>query len=99
MDIMLSNWITANKPKLESLGVCIDNITNENIGYDNNSVSFDLQYNSKLARITLNHRGRLYAHIISVESNETIFLFDDVITFNESELNGFLFCFIQILIS
>lgn len=98
MDIMLSNWITANKPKLESLGVCIDNITNKDIDSENNAVSFDLQYNSQLARVTLNRRGRLYAHIISVKSNETIFLFDDVITFNESEINGFLFCFIQILI-
>ncbi|MGN1303960.1 MAG: hypothetical protein ACI4YB_02885 [Oscillospiraceae bacterium] len=98
MSSMLNNWITLNKPKLENLGIIIDNIRNEDIGLNSNITSFDLQINTRLARISLNRQGRLYAHIISDISNETIFLFDDIISFNESELNGFLFCFIQILV-
>lgn len=98
MDIMLEKWLMANKNVLNEYGVIIDNVKSGDIGFINKATSFDLQFKKYFARVTANHSGRLYAHIIETNSNETIFLYDNDVRFNESELNGFLICFIQILI-
>ncbi len=98
MNMILEKWLTTNKDLLNEYGVIIDNFKSGDIGFVDKATSFDLQFKNHIARITLSHSGKLYAHIIEINSNETIFLYDNEVKFNESELNGFLICFIQILI-
>lgn len=95
METMLQKWLADNKCKLDKYEVTADKLSDT--GYADKSFGFDLTYKDRMARVTLTHSGRLYAHIIETD-NATVFLYDDDVQFNASELNGFLICFLQILV-
>lgn len=96
--MLLEKWLMANKNMLNEYGIEVDNFKSGDIGFIDKAVGFDLKYKNYLARVSMSCSDRLYAHIIETNSNETIFLYDNEVKFNGSELNGFLICFIQILI-
>lgn len=92
---MLQKWLADNKSKLDRYEVTANKL--RDTGCSDKAFGFDLIYKTRMARVTLTHSGRLYAHIIKTD-NATVFLYDDYVQFNASELNGFLICFLQILV-
>lgn len=98
MELYLEKWLATNKVGLEARGAVIENVRAGDIGYACKAVSLDIQYKGHFARVMLNCEGRLYAHILVADSYKTVFLFDETVAFNNSEFNGFMTCFIQLLI-
>lgn len=75
----LTNFIHINENKLQECEISIDEIKSSELGFQDEAEQVDLVGKAAIARITLFRSNRLYIQILNIESEETIYFFDDVL--------------------
>ena len=89
MENRLKGVIEGNRKMLSKLKITIDEIKNSGLDFVENAEQVDLFSVIAFTRITLFESYRLYIQILNIETEETIYFFDDVLE-NEKELEGFI---------
>ena len=75
----LTDLITANREKLLELKLFIDEIKSSELDFTEEAEQVDLFNETAVTRITWFESNRLYIHILNIESEETIYFFDEVL--------------------
>ena len=84
MSNKLTDLISVNSNKLRELKISIDEIKISELEFKEEAEQVDLFSETAFARITLFESNRLYMQILDIESEETIYFFDD---FFDDEVN------------
>lgn len=79
----LKNFIDNNRKILSELKITIDEIKNSELDFVENAEQVDLFSVSAFTRITLFESHRLYIQILNLETEETIYFFDDYLEDDE----------------
>lgn len=85
----LIDLITANRKKLHELKISIDEIKSSELDFKEEAEQIDLFSEKAFMRITWFKSNRLYMQILNIESEETIYFFDEVLD-NETNIGGFI---------
>ena len=75
----LKNIIKNNEKMLSELKITIDEIKSSELDFTEKAEQVDLFSNRAFTRITLFESYRLYIQILNIETEETIYFFDDVL--------------------
>lgn len=75
----LTNLIDTNRKRLLELNISVDNVKSSELKFKDEAEQVDLFNPKAFARITLFKTNRLYIQILNVETEETIYFFDDVL--------------------
>lgn len=78
MNKEITQFIEDNKVYLSRNGINVDKIKNTELDFIEDAEQVDLLNNKYLARITYFDSQRLYIQIIDIETEKTIYFFDDV---------------------
>ena len=89
MSNKLTDLISVNSNKLRELKISIDEIKISELEFKEEAEQVDLFSETAFARITLFESNRLYIQIIDIESEETIYFFDDFLD-DEANINEFI---------
>lgn len=79
----LKNIIDNNRKIISELKIKIDEINSSELVFVENAEQVDLFSVSAFARISLFESHRLYIQILNMETEETIYFFDDYLENNE----------------
>ena len=85
----LTDFIYANRDRLLEQNIFIDEIKSSELEFTEEAEQVDLINETAVARITLFKSNRLYIQILDIESEETIYSFDDVLD-KEVNINEFI---------
>ena len=85
----LTDLIYANRDRLLEQNIFIDEIKSSKLEFTEEAEQVDLINETALARITLFKSNRLYIQILDIESEKTIFFFDNVLD-KEVNINEFI---------
>jgi len=85
----LTDFIYANRDRLLEQNIFIDEIKSSELEFTEEAEQVDLINETAFARITLFKSNRLYIQILDIESEETIYFFDDVLD-KEVNINEFI---------
>ena len=80
----LKSIIKNNRNILLELGITIDEIKNSDLGFVENAEQVDLFRSKTFARITLFQSYRLYIQILDIETEKTVFFWDDILEEKEN---------------
>ena len=80
----LKSIIENNRNILLELGITIDEIKNSDLGFVENAEQVDLFSSKTFARITLFESCRLYIQILDIETEKTVFFWDDILEEKEN---------------
>lgn len=78
MNKEITQFIEDNEVYLSRNGINVDKIKNTELDFIEDAEQVDLLNNKYLARITYFDSQRLYIQIIDIETEKTIYFFDDV---------------------
>ena len=85
----LIDLITANRKKLLELKISMDEIKSLELDFKEEAEQVDLFSEKAFMRITWFKFNRLYMQILNIESEETIYFFDEVLD-NETNIGEFI---------
>lgn len=85
----LKDIMEDNGKMLSALKITIDEIKNSGLNFVENAEQVDLFSDRAFTRITLFESYRLYIQILNIETEETIYFFDDVLE-NDKDLETFI---------
>ena len=89
MSSKLMDFISVNSNKLHELNISIDEIKLSELGFKEEAEQVDLFNEMAFTRITLFDSNRVYIHILDIESEETIYFFDDFVD-DDVNINDFI---------
>lgn len=79
MSDSLENIIKNNKKEILDHKITIDKIGSSKLDFIERAEQVDLFNETAFARITLFESGRLYIQILNIETEETVYFFDDML--------------------
>lgn len=84
MDNKLEIIIKKNSKLLSEMNISVDEIKNTELNFKDSAEQVDLIGEKAFTRITLFENNRLYIQVLNINTEETIYIFDDVF---EKDLN------------
>ena len=75
----LTNLIDSNKDRLLEMKIVVDEIKSSELQFKEEAEQVDLFSETAFTRITLFKSNRLYIQILNIETEETIYFFDDIL--------------------
>lgn len=79
MNNKLRNFLERNNLFFKSNNITIDEFKNEELDFVDKAEQADLFSESEFARITIFESGRIYIQILNMQTEETVFFFDDLL--------------------
>lgn len=92
----LRNIIKDNEEMLSKLKITTDEIKNSGLDFVEYAEQVDLFKVNNILRITLFESNRLYLHILNIETEETIYFFDDYLG-SDINLNDYIMQVVKIM--
>jgi len=89
MNNKLHNIIENNRKEILAYEITIDEIDSSKLDYVEKAEQVDLFNANTFTRITLFESGRLYIQILNIETEKTLYFFDDILT-DETDLESFI---------